>query len=126
MKQFSQSKRSEELPLLLNDHTSSADRNTEDKTNHKDSDASNLGGAHGAVEDLTRIIEEATEAVGPTGTDKGASENDVIRDDEREEAFRQIVENARVDVVPPATGNVAHPRAFADFFHAKRNKTKIM
>ncbi|KAI5725481.1 hypothetical protein M8J77_016007 [Diaphorina citri] len=47
-------------------------------------------------------------------------------DDEREEAFRTIVENAQVDVVPPASGKTAHARSFRDYFMAKLNKTKII
>lgn len=43
--------------------------------------------------------------------------------EEREEAFREIVENARVEVVAPPIGHASHPKAFADYFHAKRNKT---
>ncbi|KAL1454082.1 hypothetical protein WDU94_010369 [Cyamophila willieti] len=43
-----------------------------------------------------------------------------------DQAFRDIVENATVEVIPPATGHTAHPGAFADYCHAKLNKTKII
>uniref|UniRef100_A0A8D8T6J9 Uncharacterized protein n=1 Tax=Cacopsylla melanoneura TaxID=428564 RepID=A0A8D8T6J9_9HEMI len=45
---------------------------------------------------------------------------------ETNQAFRDIVDNAMVEVTPPATGHTTHAGAFGDYFHAKRNKTKIM
>uniref|UniRef100_A0A8D9F3V9 Uncharacterized protein n=1 Tax=Cacopsylla melanoneura TaxID=428564 RepID=A0A8D9F3V9_9HEMI len=45
---------------------------------------------------------------------------------ETNQAFRDIVDNAMVEVTPPATGHTTHAGAFGDYFHAKRNKTKII
>lgn len=84
--------------------------------------------ADDGIVDMTTVNQRGTEDIDNTHVSVGAttSVDEEDDDNEREEAYRQIVENARVTVVPPATGKASHPRAFADYFHAKRNKTKIM